>query len=91
MDSYVVCIYRRAGRKPRILIGTAEAAGTGRKMAFSNIEELWEILTRRKSRDLCDPPGPRRRIRREVMSGTAETVLEESQEGVRPTKPASGP
>jgi hypothetical protein len=91
MDSYVVRIYRRAGRKPRILIGTAESAGTGKKMAFTNIEELWEILMRRTSRDLSDPPNPRRRIRKEVMSGTAETVLEEPQEGVLPIKPASGP
>ncbi|PWB68351.1 MAG: hypothetical protein C3F14_00090, partial [Deltaproteobacteria bacterium] len=82
-------IYRRAGRKHRILIGTAEAAGTGRKMAFSNIEELWEILTRRKSRDLCDPPGPRRRIRKEAMSATNGTSLDESMEGVRHIKPAS--
>jgi len=57
MDSYVVRIYRRAGRKSRILIGTIEAAGSGRKMAFSNIEELWEILRRRKGRDLCAPPS----------------------------------
>jgi hypothetical protein len=85
MDSYVVRIYRRAGRKPRILVGTAESAGTGKKMAFSNIEELWEILTRRKSRDLCDPPGPRRRIRREVMVGTDGTGNVESAEGERRT------
>ena len=48
MESYVVRIYRRAGRQSRILIGTVEEAGTGRKMAFSNIEELWEILRIRK-------------------------------------------
>ena len=40
MDSYVVRIYRRGDKKARILVGTAEAAGTGRKMAFSNIEEF---------------------------------------------------
>jgi hypothetical protein len=50
MDSYVVRIYRRAGSKLRILVGTVEVAGTDRKMAFSNIEELWEILHRR---NLC--------------------------------------
>ncbi len=57
MDSYVVRIYRRAGKKSRILIGTVEEAGTERKMAFSNKEELWEILRRRESRDLCAPQG----------------------------------
>jgi len=83
MDSYVVRIYRRSGKKPRILIGTVEAAGTRRKMAFLNIEELWEILRRRKGRDLFLPPAPRRRLRKEVRNGTAGTCLEESAEGVR--------
>ncbi len=48
MDSYVVRIYRRPGRKSHILIGTVEVAGTDLRMAFSNSEELWEILRRRK-------------------------------------------
>ncbi len=48
MDIYVVRIYRRPGRKARILIGTVEAAGTQTRMAFSSSEELWEILRRRK-------------------------------------------
>lgn len=91
MDSYVVRIYRRSGRKPRILIGTAEAAGTGRKMAFSNIEELWEILTHRKGRDPFAPQFPRRRKRKEVMNGNVGTGLEKSAEGVRPIKPALAP
>jgi hypothetical protein len=58
MDSYVVRIYRRGGRKSRILIGTAEVAGAERKMAFSNIEELWEILGRRQAGILA-PRRPR--------------------------------
>jgi hypothetical protein len=90
MESYVVRIYRRAGRQSRILIGTVEAAGTGRKMAFSNIEELWEILRSRKGRDLCAPHLPRRCLRKEVMSGTVGKGLEESTEGVRQIKPTLG-
>lgn len=39
MDSYIVHIYRRAGRRSHILIGTTEAAGTGRKMGFTNLDE----------------------------------------------------
>jgi len=83
MESYVVRIYRRAGTRSRILVGTVEAAGTGRKTAFSNIEELWEILRRRKGRDLCAPPGPPRRLRKEVTSATAAPDLEESAEEER--------
>ena len=86
MDSYVVRIYRRAGRKSRILIGTVEAAGTERKMAFSNIEELWEILRLRKGRELGPPTSPRSRLRKEVMGATAASDLEESAEGVRQIK-----
>jgi hypothetical protein len=82
MNSYVVRIYRSDGKKSRILIGTVEAAGTGRKLAFSNIEELWEILRRRRGGDLCAPHMSRRRLRDEVVRGTAGTGLEESVEGV---------
>ena len=90
MDCYVVRIYRRDGKKSRILIGTVEAAGTDMRMGFSNIEELWEILRHRKGRDLCAPPSPQRRLRKEVMSATAASGLEASVEGVRLTKPTSG-
>lgn len=91
MDSYVVRIYRRGGKRSRILIGTVEAAGAGRKMAFSNIEELWEILQRRKSLSLCALPSPQRRLRKEVMRATAASGLEESAEGVRQINPTLGP
>jgi len=91
MDSYVVRIYRRAGAKSRILIGTVEVAGAERKMAFSNIEELWEILRCRKDWDLCGPPSPRRRLRKKVMSATAASGLEEPAEGVRQINPTLGP
>jgi len=50
MDSYVVRIYRRYGRKSRVLVGTVEVAGSGKRTAFANIDELGAILRRRKSR-----------------------------------------
>jgi hypothetical protein len=87
VDSYVVRIYRRGGKKSRILVGTVEEAGADKKMAFSNIEELWEILRRRKGRDLCARPSPRRRLQEEVMSVAAASDSEESAKGVRPTNP----
>ena len=91
MDSYVVRIYRREGRKSRILIGTVEAAGIDMRVGFSNIEELWEILRHRKSRGLFASPTPRRRLRKEVMSATVGTDLKESAEGVRQNKLTLGP
>ena len=89
MDSYVVRIYRRDGKKSRILIGTVEASGTDKRMGFSNIEELWEILGHRKGRGLCASPSPKRRLRKEVMSATTTSDLEASAEGVRQIKPDS--
>ena len=91
MDSYVVRIYRRDGRKSRILIGTVEAAGTDKRMGFSNIEDLWDILGRRKGRDLCVPPSLRCRLRKEEMSATVGTDLEESAEGRRQINPTIEP
>lgn len=44
MDTYIVRIYRRAARNISILVGTVELAGAKQKIAFSNAEELWEIL-----------------------------------------------
>ena len=87
MDSYVVRIYPHGGKKARILIGTVEVAGAGRKMAFSNVEELWEILRHRKDRDLCAPHSPRRYLGKEVMRATAAPDLKESAKGVRQTNP----
>jgi hypothetical protein len=90
MDSYVVRIYRHGGKKARVLVGTAEATGSGRKMAFSNVDELWEILRRRKSRDLCAPPSPRRHLGKEVMRATTTPDLKESAEGVRQSNSTFG-
>ena len=90
MDSYVVRIYRRGGKRSRILVGTVEVAGGEGKMAFSDIEELWEILRRRQGRVTCPPPPPGGRSRKEVMSATAASGTGESAEGVRQIKPTSG-
>ena len=73
VESYVVRIYRRARNKSRILIGTVEVAGTERKWAFSNIEELWELLKRREV--------PRYGIRKTATGTNAEPILDEFAEG----------
>jgi len=70
MESYVVRIYRRQGKRSRILVGTVEVAESGRKEAFSSIEELWETLRRG-------------RPRKEAMTATAGTRMEETAEGTR--------
>ena len=87
MESYIVRIYRRGDKKSRILIGTVQVAGAERRMAFSNIDELWEVLGRRKGQDLFSPPSPRRRSRKEVMSATAASETGEPAERARQTNP----
>lgn len=82
MDSYVIRIYRRGGKKSRILVGTVEAAGTGRKLAFSDIEELWEILKSRRVRSLRpDIPAAPSTEGGDLVTGGSE--LEASAEEVR--------
>lgn len=44
MDTYIVRIYRYDHAKPRALVGTVEVADGDGKMAFLNMEELWNIL-----------------------------------------------
>ncbi len=46
MESYIVRIYRFQKNNPRQLIGIVESIGNeGRgKMAFTNLDDLWEIL-----------------------------------------------
>lgn len=45
MDSYIVRIYRREKKKPRVIVGTVERPEIDGKMAFSSLDELWEILS----------------------------------------------
>ena len=87
VDSYVVRIYRRAGTKSRILVGTVEAAGAGRRMAFSNSEELWELLGRRRSRDIDAPTFPKRCPREEVTSAAVGSDREKTVDGGQPNPP----
>jgi len=43
-QSYIVRVYRHAKDNPRILVGTVENIDSKGKEAFTNIDELWEIV-----------------------------------------------
>ncbi len=47
MDSYVVRVYRQEKDNPSKLVGVVEEVGVKGKRAFTNIEDLWEILNHR--------------------------------------------
>ncbi|MGZ3534976.1 MAG: hypothetical protein ACXU9K_07105, partial [Thermodesulfobacteriota bacterium] len=44
MKDYVLRIYRREKKDPRILVGVVEEVGVEGNKAFSNLDELWSIL-----------------------------------------------
>ena len=44
MDSYVVRVYRQEKDNLRLLVGTIEKVGKRGKSAFTNMDELWEIV-----------------------------------------------
>ncbi|MGA1796147.1 MAG: hypothetical protein ACMUIL_09830 [bacterium] len=45
LKSFIVRIYRCEGDNPHKLIGSVEEIGDPGKMAFTNPDELWSILT----------------------------------------------
>ena len=43
-DDYIIRIYRRDRRNPRMVVGTVEQVGEKLKMGFTDFEELREIM-----------------------------------------------
>jgi hypothetical protein len=43
--SYIIYIYRFKKNNPSALVGVVEEIGTKGKKAFTNYDELWEILS----------------------------------------------
>jgi hypothetical protein len=62
MDSYIVRVYRQEENNPRKLVGVVEEVGVKGKRAFTNVDDLWEILSSSKSvvrkRAVRGTPGP---------------------------------
>ena len=59
MDTYIVHIYRFQKDNPRGLVGIVESveAKKREKSAFTNFDELWEILNCSTDPDLSDRSG----------------------------------
>ena len=58
---YIVRIYRFEKDKPKSLVGIVEEVGGEGKKAFTNYDELWEILISSKR-----TTGDRKKVRKEV-------------------------
>jgi len=57
---FVVRIYRYDKKNPRYLVGVVEEVGVKGKKAFSNYDELWDILISSKS----TKPNMKRKIKK---------------------------
>jgi hypothetical protein len=57
LATYIVRIYRFKKDKPRGLMGVIEQVGVKGRKAFTNCDELWEIL--RSSKDIRAHKKPR--------------------------------
>jgi hypothetical protein len=44
VDNYIIRIYRREKDNPRKLVGVVEEVGVQGKKAFTDLDDLWEIL-----------------------------------------------
>jgi hypothetical protein len=49
LTTYIVRIYRLKKGKPRGLLGVVEQVGVKGRKAFTDCDELWEILTSSKN------------------------------------------
>lgn len=49
LANYIVRIYRLDRKNPRHLVGVVEEVGVKGKKAFTNYDELWDILSSSKS------------------------------------------
>jgi hypothetical protein len=49
LANFIVRIYRLERKKPRGVVGFVEEPGVKGKKAFTNFDELWEILTSSKA------------------------------------------
>ena len=50
MENYIIRIYRYEKDNPRGMVGVVEEVGADVRMAFTNLEELWNILNLKYSR-----------------------------------------
>ena len=50
MENYIIRIYRYEKDNPRGMVGVVEEVGADVRMAFTSLEELWNILNLKYSR-----------------------------------------
>lgn len=67
MESYIVRIYRSEKDNPAGLVGIVEQVGRSDRLAFTNLEEMWEILNPKASKPR--PDGKKKECREKQKAG----------------------
>jgi uncharacterized protein affecting Mg2+/Co2+ transport len=49
-DTYIVRVYRYTPDNPSAVVGVVETIGNQGRQAFTNLDELWEILNEKKGK-----------------------------------------
>jgi hypothetical protein len=57
-DDYIIRIYRRDQRNPRMVVWTVEQVGEKLKMGFTDFEELWLTIGMQRGQTLRKEEGP---------------------------------
>lgn len=68
LKNYVLRIYRYENKRPDKLVGIVEEVGVEDKRAFTNMDELWQIL----SHTVTNPHNSGRGAVREKVEGRAD-------------------
>ena len=77
LATYILRLYRLQKNKPGNLVGVVEEIGVRGKKAFTNYEELWDILNSSKGLKAQEKTETRRPSRCELKNFAAKKVSRE--------------
>ncbi|HET6461622.1 MAG TPA: hypothetical protein VFG29_12660 [Syntrophales bacterium] len=66
--SYILRLYRFKKNNPRCLVGVVEEVGVNGKMAFTNYDELWNILNASRGVSSLGNNGMKKGSKKKVIS-----------------------
>ena len=69
LKTYILRLYRFEKDRPRGLVGVVEEVGVKGKMAFTNFDELWDILNPSRAQQTRKRAGKKGQGRKEVTTG----------------------
>jgi len=76
VESYIVRVYRGEKDNPRSFVGIVEEVGVEEKKAFTNLDELWQILNSIKIKLVN--PSTRIHLKKEANKRTESRIRQET-------------